>query len=86
MNFVIIMLECVHWYVLRHGCLRNEKLHTASVWVKIIIAKHTTSRKHQNHCNNHPVLDSSVFAYLNPNGDFFFVHLNEFTYPKCQSF
>ncbi len=28
--------------------------------------------RNTNHCNNHPILDSSVFAYLNLNGDFFF--------------
>ncbi len=27
--------------------------------------------RNTNHCNNHPILDSSVLAYLNLNGDFF---------------
>ncbi len=58
-----------------------------TVWVKIIIAKHRTSWKHKNHCNNHPNLDSLVFSYLNPNGDFFWpgsVHLNESTFRVCK--
>lgn len=53
------------------GPLRNEKLHTASVWVKNNYCQNTRSRKHKNQCNNHQILDSSVFAYLNTNVFFF---------------
>ncbi len=33
--------------VLQHGCLRNEKLHSASVWDKIIIGEHATVKTGQ---------------------------------------
>ncbi len=46
MNLDVDILEYVHGDVFWHGCLRNKKLHTASVRVKTIVAEHATCHKH----------------------------------------
>ncbi len=48
------------------------------------LGKYTTCQKHINHCNNDPILDSSVFTYLNPDANFFFfVYIVSVVVPSC---
>ncbi len=51
------------------------KSYTASIRAKIIYTKYITYQTYINNFNNDPILDSSVFSYLNPNDDFLLIDL-----------
>ncbi len=68
-----------HWttlsqsgYVFQHGCFRSKKLQSLhQLGLKELLQNIPEIQKHVNHWNHDPILNSSVFAYFNPNGDLF---------------
>jgi len=44
--------------------LRNEKLYTSSIRVRKTVARHIAWYKHNIHCQNDPITDSTAFTYL----------------------